>query len=232
MYSSSLCARLCRFVVSSQVPQVLLHRAVHREPRSSLSYRIAAPQRSRRIHYCLANRHSPSRCCRHALNWCQSPRANRFLRQQRLATRARAPFPLRPTPLRSQRRWLCQSLTPPCRLPLSTSAHLTLVNRFHDAQRPPAHGKLHLISPPSRYTPAKLSTLPRRIRPLLNPNRTTPSQLPIAHERDCHRTHTSISGECLRPESINTTHSIQPQGATASTHLPLLFFLHSARVSP
>lgn len=33
---------------------------------------------------------------------------------------------------------LCQSRTPPCRLRLLPSAHLTVVNRFHDAHRPPA----------------------------------------------------------------------------------------------
>ena len=145
-----------------------LHRSSIRcEQPSSLGYRIAAPE-SQWSDYRLANRHSIPCCWSHALDWCQFPRANRFLRQQGLRTCARAPSAThvcaKPTGAALSS---LTSLTSPCRLPLSlSSAHLTLVNRFHDAHnRIPQQTQTEpntIRNPQSaiRYIPAKLSTVP------------------------------------------------------------------------
>lgn len=134
MYCSSLDARYCHFVVASPGLHALLHLhrcSFHCEQPSSLGYRTAARE-GQWSNYRLANRHSIPCCWSHALDWTQFPRANRFLRQQGLRTCARAPSATHVC-ARSQRALLCRPSRRRAGCLSLSSAHLTLVNRFHDA---------------------------------------------------------------------------------------------------
>lgn len=127
-------APVCHFVVTSPGLHALLHLhrcSFHCEQPSSLGYPTAA----RETDYRLANRHSIPCCWSHALDWCQFPRANRFLRQQGLRTCARAPSAThvcaKPTGA------ALSSLTSPCRLPLSLQRPSHLSQSF--SRRPQSH---------------------------------------------------------------------------------------------
>jgi hypothetical protein len=233
-------APVCHFVVTSPGLHALLHLHLHRcsfycEQPSSLGYRIAARETDHR----LANRHSIPCCWSHALDWCQFPRANRFLRQQGLRTCARAPSAThacaKPTGAALSS---LTSLTSPCRLPFSlSSAHLTLVNRFHDATIAyRSKRKLHLI--PSAIRNPQSAIYP----PSLAPSRLTPAAPEFeSHQRhrDCPSTTSATATQHERqiPEDVcalNSSTTLFLSGPRALRHprthhpLPLLFFQHRA----
>jgi hypothetical protein len=145
---------------------------------------------------------------------------------------------LRPTSARSQRALLCRPSRPSRRragcLSLS-SAHLTLVNRFHDAhnripqQTQTAPNTIAIRNPQSAIYP-----------PSLAPSRLTPAAPEFeSHQRhrDCPSTTSATATQHERqiPEDVcalNPSTTLLLSGLRAlrhpRTHHPLLFFQHRA----